>query len=69
MKLPDDAFVLAVMADACFMVHLICLFMKTHLLMLLQDVCLELLSCVFLRKEYNSVLSSHTEANKIGRFG
>jgi len=26
----DDAFVLAVTADACFMVHLVCLLMKMH---------------------------------------
>jgi len=33
----DDAFVLAAMADMCSMVHLICLFVKTYLLALLQD--------------------------------
>jgi len=33
-KLPD-AFVSIVMADACSMVHLVCLFMKPHLLALL----------------------------------
>jgi len=36
----DVAFVWAAMADACSMVHLICLFMKTHVLPLLQDNCL-----------------------------
>jgi len=46
----DDAFVLAAMADACTMVHLICLFMKPHLLSLLQDNCPDLVHCAFLRK-------------------
>ena len=32
------------------MVHLVCLFMKTPLLALLQDNCLDLLRCAFLRK-------------------
>jgi len=32
------------------MVHLVCLFMKTHLLALLQDNCLDLVHCAFLRK-------------------
>jgi len=32
------------------MAHLICLFMKTHLLALLQDNCLDLVLCAFLRK-------------------
>ena len=49
-KLPDDAFVSVVTADACFMVNLVCLFMKPHLLVLLQDNCLHLLRCAFLRK-------------------
>jgi len=31
----DDAFISAATTDACFMVHLVCLFMKTHLLALL----------------------------------
>jgi len=34
-KLNDDAFILAAMADACSMVNLVCLFMKLHLLALL----------------------------------
>jgi len=34
-KVTDDVFVSAAMADACFMVNLVCLFMKTHLLVLL----------------------------------
>jgi len=38
-KLPDDPFVSAATADACFMINLVCLFMKTHLLALLQDNC------------------------------
>jgi len=46
----DDAFVSAATADACSMVHLVCLFMKTHLLALLQDNCLDLVHCAFLRK-------------------
>jgi len=33
----DDACVSAVMADTCSMVHLVGLFMKTHMLVLLQD--------------------------------
>jgi len=49
-KLPDDAFVLVVTTDARFMVNLLCLFMKPHLLALLQDNCLDLLHCTFLRK-------------------
>jgi len=58
----------------CSMVHLVCLFRKTHLLALLQDNCLELLRCAFLqvvcmREEYNSALSTPTEADKIGCFG
>jgi len=48
----DDAFVLAAMADACFRVHLVYLFMKTHLLAvaLLQDNCLSLVRCAFSNK-------------------
>jgi len=45
----DDAFVLAATADLCSMVHLVCLFMKIHQLALLQDSCLDLAHCVFLR--------------------
>jgi len=41
----DDAFVLAAATDACSMVYLICLFMKMHLLALLQDNCLDLVRC------------------------
>jgi len=37
------------MANACSMVHLVSLFMKTHLLALLQDKCLDLVHCDFLR--------------------
>ena len=36
----DDAFVSVATADACSMVHLVCMFMKTHLLALLQNNCL-----------------------------
>ena len=46
----DDAFVSAATADACFIVDLVCLFMKTHLLALLQDNCLDLVHYAFLRK-------------------
>jgi len=46
----DDVFVSAVTADACFMVLLVCLFMKTHLLALLLGNCLDLVSCAFLHK-------------------
>jgi len=45
----DDTFVLAGTADTCFMVHLVYLFMKTHLLALLQDNYLDLVRCAFLR--------------------
>jgi len=38
----DDAFVSAATADAYFIIHLVCLFMKTHLLALLQDNYLDL---------------------------
>jgi len=58
------------------MVHLVCLFVKMHLLALLQDNCLNLVCCAFLHKlsgwmheEYNSVLSTPTEANIIDCFG
>ena len=46
----DDTFVWAATTDACSTVHLVCLFTKTHLLALLQDNCLDLLCCTFLRK-------------------
>jgi len=38
------------MADVCSMVHFVCLFMKTHLVALLQGNCLDLVNCAFLRK-------------------
>jgi len=44
------AFVSAAMADVCFIIHIVCLFMKMHLLALLQDNCLDLIRCAFLRK-------------------
>jgi len=31
----DAAFISALTANTCFMVHLVCLFMKTHLVVLL----------------------------------
>jgi len=45
----DDGFVLAAMADTCLMVHLVRSFMKTHLLVLLQDNCRDLVRCALLR--------------------
>ena len=36
--------------SVCFMVNLVCLFMKTQLLALLQDNCLDLVCCDFLHK-------------------
>jgi len=61
-------------ADACSMVNLVRLLMKPHLLSLLQDNCwlgsLSFLAqVVWMREEYNSVLSTPTEADKIGYFG
>jgi len=49
-KLPNEAFVLSSMADSCSMVNLVCLFMKMHLLSLLQDNCLDMFRCAFLHK-------------------
>ena len=46
----DDLFVSAATAKACFMVHLVCLFIKTYLLTLLQDNCFDLVRCAFLHK-------------------
>jgi len=43
-------FVSAATAGACSMVHLVCLFMKTHLLALLQNNCLDLVHCACLCK-------------------
>jgi len=43
-------FVSAATADICFMVPFVCLLMKTHLLALLQDNCLDLVRCAFLHK-------------------
>jgi len=72
----DDTFVLAVTADTISMVHLVCLFMKTYLLALLQG--LDLVCCTFLRKlsasaicmheGFNSILSTLTEADKSSHF-
>jgi len=51
------------------MLYLVYLFMETHLLTLLQDNCLELFCCAFLRKLsacvrniHNSILSTPTDA-------
>ena len=65
----DDAFVSAATADAYFIIHLVCLFMKTHLLALLQDNYLDLFvvlsqAIVWMREEYNSILSTPTKADK-----
>jgi len=46
----DDTFVLAATANASTTVHFVCLFMKPHPLALLQDNCLDLVHCAFLRK-------------------
>jgi len=43
----DDAFVSTATANACSTIYLVCLFIKTHLLMLLQDNCLDLVHCAF----------------------
>ena len=51
----DDPFVSAAMADVGFMVNLVYLFMKTHLPALLQDSCLDLFLCAFLRKLFGCV--------------
>jgi len=51
----DDAFVLAATANAYFMVHLVCLFMKTHLVALLQDSCLDLVRSGFLHKLFGCI--------------
>jgi len=40
----------AAIADTCSMVHLVCLIMKTYLLALLQDNCLDLVHFAFLCK-------------------
>jgi len=59
------------MADAFSMVDLVCVFMKTYLVALLQDNCLDLVHCAFLRQvvyiceEYNSILSTPTKADLI----
>ena len=44
----NGAFVSAATADTCSIVYLVCLFMKTHLLVLMQG--LDLLRCAFLSK-------------------
>ena len=65
----NDAFVSAMTAKACFMVPFVCLFMKTHLLALLQDNCLDLVCCTFFRKLSACVRNFVTiEADKIGCF-
>jgi len=56
-----DAFVSAATANVCFMVHLACLFMITHLLALLQDSCyLDLVCCAFLCKLFGCVRNTTT---------
>ena len=54
----NDAFVSAATANTCFVVHLVCLFMKTRLLVLLQDSCLDLVCCAFLHKLFRYVRNS-----------
>jgi len=49
-RIKDDTYVSAATADTCSMVHLVCLFMTKHMLALLQDNCLDLVCCAFLRK-------------------
>ena len=54
------------------MVHLVCLFMKTHLVALLQDNCLHLLRCTFLRKLsacVRNITASCQHLQYVGRFG
>jgi len=48
----DDYFISAATADVCSIIHLVSLFMKTHLLALLQDKCLDfvVLSCASCRQ-------------------
>jgi len=47
----DDAFASAATADASIRVHIVCLFMKTHLLLQEKlENCLDLVPCVFLLK-------------------
>jgi len=54
----------------CFILHLVCLFMKMHLPALLQGNCLDLVRCAFLRKLSGCILSTpEAEVDKIGRFG
>jgi len=63
------------MADTCSMVHLVCLLMKMHLLVLLQDNCLDLRCCAFLHKlsawvrNITAFRQIPTEADKIDHFG
>jgi len=52
-------FVLAAIADVCSTVDLVCFFMKTHLLALLQDNCLDLVHCAFLHKLCACVRNQH----------
>jgi len=63
----DDALVLAATVDTCFMVYLVCLLAKTHLLALLQDNCLGLLCFLeqvfWMREEYYNIASTPTEAD------
>ena len=70
----DDAFLSAATANMCSMVHLVWLFMKTHLLALLQDNYLDLVRCAFLCKlsacvRNITVLSTPTEADYTDHFG
>jgi len=57
------------------MVHLVCLFVKMHLLALLQNnshdfaLLFLLMRVICIGEEYNSVLLIPTEADKTGYFG
>jgi len=54
-----NAFVLSATANTCFMVHLVCLFMKMHLLaLMLQGSCVDSVHCAFLRKLFRCVRNS-----------
>jgi len=63
------------MADVCSVVHLVCLFMITYVLALLQDNCLDLLCCAFSPKlsgcgrNVTAFFSTPTEVDEIGYFG
>jgi len=63
--------VLRLRRPRCSIIHLVCMFTKMHLLVLLQDDWVDLVHAqvVCMCEEYNSVLSTPTEPDKIRRFG